>query len=423
MGKGNLVLQYSGNDDHIIIGNPHITFFIAAKYKRHTPFSSEHIKHTLKGIPRFGETLTFDIPHIGDLIQNMYLYIELPSLENDEENYNYTESIGHAIIERIRFFIGEQIIDEFNGEYMEIYNELHNKNNMNVAMDPLIGKKGYYNEAVPNNREQKLWIPIPFWFTKKISTSLPIVALSNSSLRVELKLRSFQNIVFGTNIRACNNYDMKEITKCELIVKHYFLSTAEKRLFQSNPLDNVIIQTHTFNNQTIDNPSNITISSGDCLTQSTSRVKSNVSVPFQCILKDLYWTVNTEDNYDLNRYFQYETASGIEYFQEGRIQLDGSDIMDNLPNTFFNKIIPYEQFPSIPLNRAISVYTFSSDKSNDPEKEMQPCGHLNMFNIKNLNIQLETINTNSRQFVNIYGSAYNILHLEDGVAKLYYAYA
>jgi hypothetical protein len=419
MGKGNLILRHSGSDDHIIIGNPQTTFFLAAKYKRHTPFDSEHLIHNLRGVPRFGETLTFDIPHIGDLIQNMYLRLILPSIADDETNYNYTESIGHAIIERIRFLIGEQIIDEFNGEYMEIHNELFMENKKEIALNPLIGKTGFYNEAVSNNGEQNLWIPIPFWFTKKISTALPIRALSNSSIRVEVKLRSFTDIVYGDNILSCNNYDNKEITRCELIVKHYFLSTAERRLFESKPLDQLITQVHRFDNQTIDNPSNIADNiEGGCLTNDTSLVKSNVNAPFKCLLKDLYWTVNTENNYDANRYFLYETASGVEFFQKGRIQIDGTDITENYDKEYFNKILPYEYYPNIPLNRAISVYSFASD----PKNETQPTGHQNMFNIKNLSIQLETINTNSRQFANIYGVAYNIIHFEDGLAKLYYAY-
>lgn len=411
MGKGQLILLYSGEEDEIFIGNPQTTFFKNV-FIRHTNFSYEHIIHNLKGGVKFGETITFDITHVGDLIQNMYLHIVLPSIEDDTINYNYTESVGHAIIDNIRLLIGEQIYDQYNGEYLELYSELNNDYGKQLSLDKLINKVGYYSNSIVNRKQQDLWIPLAFWFCKDTYSSLPISALSNSSIKIEVKLRKFTDIVSGNNILSCNNYDNKKITKCELLGKHYFLDTQERTTFLSKPLEYCITQTNMYLNQNIQNNLQTDATANNIIPSNY-----NIDIPFKCLLKELFWTINTDINIEQNNYFKYTNSNQINHFYKGRLQLNGDDIMDTMDNTYFSKILPYEFYKMIPINRNFAVYPFSCKPFDN-----HPTGHLNLFLTKSFNIQLETVQTISNQYVNIYGTSYNVIRIENGISKMYYVY-
>jgi hypothetical protein len=411
MGKGQLLLVYSGEDDQIFIGNPQTTFFKKG-FRRHTNFSYEHITHTLRGGAKFGETITFEIAHVGDLLQNMYLHLVLPSIEDDDTDYNYAESTGHAIIENIRFMLGEQTFDQFNGEYMELYNELNQTFSKRTAMDLLLSKTGYYDDAIENKGEQNLWIPLPFWFSRTTSGTLPISALGSSTIKVEVRLRKFTDVVSGSGILSCQKYPNKKLVKCELVAKHYFLDTRERTTFISKPLEYCITQVQRFDNQNINNAGQT-----DSTPCSINSVKASIDVPFKCLLKELFWSVNTEGNLDANKYFKYTNDNDVEIFRRGRIQVNGEDIMSDMDKEYFTKIIPYEHYAAVPHNRSFPVYTFCINP-----RENNPTGHFNLFMAKSLTLQLETAETNSRQFVNVYGTSYNVIRINDGYARMYFVY-
>jgi hypothetical protein len=71
------VISY-GVDDLFLTGAPEITFFKVV-YRRYMNFSKESIALPL-GYIDFGKTVEIEIQHIGDLISNMYLEIDIPEI-------------------------------------------------------------------------------------------------------------------------------------------------------------------------------------------------------------------------------------------------------------------------------------------------------------------------------------------------------
>ena len=43
---------------------------------------------------------------------------------------------------------------------------------------------------IENNTSQKLYIPLPFWFSKNSGSSLPIIALRNHEIKIKIKFRN-----------------------------------------------------------------------------------------------------------------------------------------------------------------------------------------------------------------------------------------
>lgn len=76
MGGGLLQLVAYGVQDIIITGNPQITFFKIV-YRRHNNFAMESIEQTFEGKVGFGKKLSCTISRNGDLLNNIYLEIDL----------------------------------------------------------------------------------------------------------------------------------------------------------------------------------------------------------------------------------------------------------------------------------------------------------------------------------------------------------
>jgi hypothetical protein len=95
MTGGLIHLVAYGTQDLFLTGNPQITFFKTV-YRRHTNFSIESIKQEFQGTPNFGETLTATILKNGDLINRMYLQIELPRVDLNKTNLDISELLEIA---------------------------------------------------------------------------------------------------------------------------------------------------------------------------------------------------------------------------------------------------------------------------------------------------------------------------------------
>ena len=163
MGAGLLQLSIIGEQDKYLTNNPQMTYFKSV-YKKHSNFAKETKKVQFVNTPKFGSEHICNIPQEADLLGELYVYVELPNLVSSNNNENwagYISGLGASIIESATFYIGGQEIDTFDSQWLDIYNELFDQRN-----DNLIGKFNTDITLQENNMGQKLYIPLPFWFTK-----------------------------------------------------------------------------------------------------------------------------------------------------------------------------------------------------------------------------------------------------------------
>ena len=128
---GLLELVAHGIQDVYLIGNPQITFFVGV-YRRYTNFSIQNIPQYFTGNATFGQKVYCQLDRIGDLVNQMFLHVILPELEQyyyyDSNNvvveYYWVNSVGHALIKIIDIEIGGVLIDRQYGIWMEIWMEL-----------------------------------------------------------------------------------------------------------------------------------------------------------------------------------------------------------------------------------------------------------------------------------------------------------
>lgn len=202
MGGGLIQLVAQGFEDLYLTSDPEITFFKRI-YKRHTNFSLELIPQLFGTIPDFGKRVTCNLSKNADLLSNIYLYIQLPSIpilydnENELNNidtYAWTKKIGYALINYVELEIGGQLIDKHYGDWFNIWNEL-TETSCKKSIDKMIGNIKDNFSFTNGKKSYNLYIPLKFWFCRHKGLALPLVALHYSDVKIHVEFNNLKDIL------------------------------------------------------------------------------------------------------------------------------------------------------------------------------------------------------------------------------------
>lgn len=232
MPGGEIELTYVGAQDLYLVSNPQISFFKSV-YKRYTNFSQEikdldddSLSNTLSSFEN-NITLRYKIPRNGDCLKGVYLEFDLPNIySTDSKQFQWIKNFGEFIISEVRLVGGDsRVYHRLSGEYLHIYNNIYYPESKKHILDTLLGNTiDMYNPSMSNNNNgiypsstipsqssnniqvpsingRKIVIPVPFWFSHHLGTTLPLVALQSMEMRVEVVLRPLKEwyTVINTN--------------------------------------------------------------------------------------------------------------------------------------------------------------------------------------------------------------------------------
>ena len=351
----------------------------------------------------------------------MFLRINLPSLEkykyndtNDNEiEYYWINSVGHAIIKVIDLEIGGNLIDRQYGIWLEIWSELTIPLNKRDGFFSMIGKS--INPVnFDNNKELSLYIPLQFWFCKNIGLALPLISIQSQEVRVNLTLRSLNELIIssdGNPITNSPNKDPINIISGNLEVDYIFLEEEERKIFAKKDLQYLITQvqvfaksldTQNFNNQIVDFNFNHPISEIIWVIQNSS------------VLNTYPYGGNEWFNFSSKSYKNGE-LNGTDPMIDGKILIEGNDLIDTKDYKYYRTVVPYQRHTNVP-NNFIYIYSFSLH----PE-ENQPSGTCNFSRIDNSVLQMNLSEDLINPIIQIFAVNYNILNISEGMAGIEYS--
>lgn len=259
MGGGLIQLVAYGAQDLYLTGNPQITFFKVV-YRRHTNFAIESRRLVFNGTPNFETTSVCNILKGPDLLHKMYLEVEVNSgrIKCDAvttfKSFRWLNWLGHLLIKKSSFTIGGSEIDKHDGEWYHLLNELSQKSEKAEAYAEMVGNTPNLTQIHTTNKTEshniingeesdynfKLYIPLPFWFTKSPGLSLPIIALNHSDMTVEIEFEKLDNLVWGssetsTKFRAATGSDIfdtkPKFENAYIYADYIYLDSDERKRF------------------------------------------------------------------------------------------------------------------------------------------------------------------------------------------------
>ena len=419
MTGGLLVLAAYGAQDKYVTGNPQITFFVAV-YRRYTNFSIIQTPQLFNGDFNFGKKIYCQLERIGDLVNQMFLKVKLPSLEpynytdqdNNEVDYYWVNSIGHALIKQVEVEIGGNLIDRQYGVWMEIWSELTVPVNKKDGYFNMIGKS-FNTVNYENNKELLLYVPLQFWFCKNIGLSLPLIALQSQEVRINLNLRNYNELIISSNgesILSSPNTQEINIISGSLEVDYIFLEEDERKIFTQNNLQYLVTQTQVYA-KSLDN----------------NNSKEQVEFNFNHLVSELIWVIQNSSVLSLyplggNEWFNFSSKSyknteinGSDPMLEGKIIIEGNDLTEVKDYKYYRTVVPYQRHTSIP-NNFIYVYSFSLH----PE-EYQPSGTCNFSRIDSSILELNLSEDLEKPIIQIFAVSYNIFNISEGMGGIEYS--
>ena len=227
MPSGLIKLCFKGKKDAHLIGNPKFLFW-KKSYKRHTNFSMQSINITNNEYIISEEKdylFRFRIERNADLINFISLTVNLPDIYSSSGNngeFKWNNNLGTSIIKYARLYFNDTLIEEIDGEFLLIYNNLYNPfykgkqfnemiGNIKELYDPYIDGEyksyskniftknnnshfylnKYYN-CTPSIEKFTLNIPLLFTFFRNKS-NIPLICCKNTEIYVDILFRPIRD--------------------------------------------------------------------------------------------------------------------------------------------------------------------------------------------------------------------------------------
>lgn len=205
MGLGLLLLVSVGKENIYLSSEPEITFFKIA-HKRHTNFSIETIAQYFKSNPDFSRRVTVNLSKNADLLEKIYLFVELPDIIKENHSvlptgikkFAWTKKIGLALISYVDLEIGGLLIDRQYGDYLNIWGELVLNLGRKKGVNKMLGNIDLLKNYSNGKTSYSLYIPLNFWFCLDSGMALPIVAMIHNDIKIHVQFNDFNKCYLQT---------------------------------------------------------------------------------------------------------------------------------------------------------------------------------------------------------------------------------
>jgi len=387
--SGRINLAATGIQDQWLTGEPEFSYFLV-NFKRHTKFAIEAVETPFDGEPKFDTSLECRIPaNKGDLIRSMMLKFTLPQptgTVSGGKDIRYNKSIGSRIIEYADLRIGGQTIERITGDYIYMYNQIHNNHD---DVDQSLYFLSGHDDYISVSYDWDYSVMLPFYFFRHPSLALPVCAITKQLVEIEIKFRKLEDITvtYTTSSGAIEDPPSdvsSSIKKVSLITDFFYITENEKNFLLSRPIEYVITQLQV---------SQFKMKAGE--------TKKSGMLNFKNPVKEMFFIAISDD------VFKYNPIKHVIMKFNNNTIIDADNLM-----------LSYEQplkYYTGTTENNFGVYSFSLK----PET-YYPTGQVNMSRIAHnlIEVELDSPDSSFEHKVYVYAVNYNVLHVESGLGGL-----
>lgn len=421
---GRLRLAVTGIQDQWLTGEPQFSYFVM-NYRRHTRFATEAVERPFDGEVGFGQTVTCRIPNnVGDLVRSMMLKVTLdplPSANGTLVSNTYNTSIGSRIIEYADLVIGGQTIERLTGEYIYMYDQLHN--NLDDTSQTLYFLTGHGNHIIFSN-PYTFYVNLPFYFFRHPSLAIPVCAITKQLIEVRIQFKpsdykisySYERLseldpweVYPTNDGGIRN--------ASLITDFYFVTEDEKNFLLTRPVEYVITQL-----QVATVPFGPNVSSRSVMLNFKHPVKElhavatlQERIQLEKNGRKLLNNIVAETDQTLYLSNDVNIRSDARFIKNISLEFNGSTVFDH-----DGKHLAYQQSLDHHTGCPSPAYEFYTYSFAMKPEVYYPTGQVNMSRIihQKLNLELDETDDTNETLVSVYAINYNVLRISSGLAGL-----
>jgi len=520
MPGGALLSIYSYGSANVILNdNPDFTYYYKV-FKRYSHFSFE----TIDQVPDGPNELSFDqptkirlkIPRVGDILSDMMFTFQIPDIyskyvdvtnnpnRTSQYEFQWTRYIGAQIISNVAFFVGGQKIQEFDSSYLIAKAHADYNSDTLFKWSQLIGDSAELNNSgdglwaggqnrsayptvvtsvgqqTQNNRPsifgQRVYVPLPFWFSQSPSQALPLVGLQYQEAEVQITLRPINQLytildpsgfrmrpgfrvisstqqLLANQAQYINYQDASGDIRAFLVDSGYttppintwfynpqiqltyaYLTENERKTFASTPLNYLVYQNTAFNFSGITARSLLDLDIHNpvvrllLIPRRDDQVQTRNNISNWTNWWDyprVPWRATPGASYSQNTIY----SSGLlipnsqrDIIRSMRILLDGTEVQVEQSIDFFTKVVPFKYIngSSTVEGQILPVVSFSLMSPSD-----QPSGSVNASRIRLFQIEVNPfalpVGSTYKYDLTIYAETINFFVVENGNGGLKYA--
>jgi hypothetical protein len=348
--------------------------------------------------------------------------------------FAWVERLGHSIIDYIDIYIGGEKIDRHYGQFIDIWYELTGNRDMDGIYMKMIGNVSSLTTFDKKIKPAyKLVIPLHFWFTRRMGSAIPVVAMQYSDLSIKLRLKPLEACAYvehidGLDISLSDMWENKGYSlNCDLLVDYIYLEGLERKKFAQSAHEYLIEVVET---TTIED-----------ISKTEFRTKLDFKHPCKELIwvfqKDAYKNTMTSTSITRSNNYAVNVNSTVPIMEWCKMDFNGYTRIEKHIGTapFFNYLQPLARHRNTPAD-GINVHSFSLN----PEEHQPSCAcnfscidNVTMtFQIKPsafsykmsdlyphivVNSDEDTIETTTLTFT-IYDIKYNVLRIIGGFGAL-----
>ena len=383
---GRASLSFLGQEDISLSGEPQVTYFVE-RYAGQTLFAQrvDQVIFDEQSVT-FGSQNHRILPKNGDLITNMYMLVQFPSIPGAP---SVLDSVGTLVFQYVELYIGSELVERLYGEHIEMMYDLTVPKGKQPGLAFLTGKTLQY-QNVPLG---SYYIPLPFSLFNK---GLPLCAIDE-----DVTFRIVWNP--STFFTAPPTPYVGTFT-ATLSIEYTYISEAEIRFIRgtrpggpdSTPTPGPRLFEQVQRNEFF-------------IPQGVSNVQC--SLDFYNPVKELFFVLQQDSarGYDYSNTATASASSNTigttDLLRALQLNFNTTDRIEPRVGTpqFLRIIQPLEFHTRVP-DRLFYMYSFSLDPEGD-----SPSGSVNLSRIKNQILYLSLNQTPTNVNVRVYAVSYNFL--------------
>lgn len=419
-------LQSFGELEKFLYGGDDAFSFFNRDIKKCTPFTQIPLEISkCNGTANFGYTWSVVVDNKdGDYLINSWIMLEIPEVEILETNrykdngfLRWTENLLHNLIEECTLTFNDLVVSKLDSFALDFLAEFNNKEN---KYNEYIKKIGNIPELVMPSKKllaRKLILPLPLFFCKDTGNAIPLSALPNTEIRINIKFRNWEQLLILDNsvfvdlkpevpVYAKDIKEVPQIKFCKLFGTFVTVSDAEHKKIGVKNKYMVIEQIQTSPRQMI------------------SENNTRIDLLFKQSIKTLFFAVRnttfknvwsnytkTHDNYVGEIFIK---NPGEQIIESASIKYNEKDRVCEMPIEYFKYVSPWFNSERTPSKEGMYMYSYALDQNS-----VDPTGGISINKIQNpsLNIKLKDLEKSKKDNFELIVLAVsnNIIKISEGV--------
>ena len=316
----------TGQQDFFLYGNPTATLWRSV-HRKITPFAMESVALNFTGQTSFGRKCSLVIPRNADLVQEIFLEVDLPAMAHANSGVRWARKLGHVMISQQVLTIGASTIDTQYGEWLEIYYQFALRSDKKVAYNNLIGDTTLLTTSAAAIPAAKIYVPMRFFFNRLPGLALPLVALQFHQVQIDVTFRDASQLVVCADGATYPSSGIPQMTNCQAWADFVYLDNNERQSFVNEQAEILIDQVQFTGAESY----------------ATSQVQSRLS--FNHPTKALFWVLRSSLNEAVNEWMNFTNAvgyAGADTITSANIKLNGTDRYAARDAAYHNLIQPMQ---------------------------------------------------------------------------------